>query len=115
MSYLDYSGGSGSGAYRPSAPPSHVVHKPDEISSADLQPPPPYSPGGSSARKSSDSNTYGSTINEQQQGLLGQSSSFGNARSKPVPQNGEWPLFVIYYACVFSPVIFPSSSSTRVY
>lgn len=110
MSYVDYSGGSS--AYRPSVPPSHVVHKPDEISSADLQPPPPYSPGGSSsARKSSDSNTYGSTINEQQQGLLGQ-SSYGNARSKPVPQNGVlWSLFVINYVLFFSFVFFPISST----
>ncbi|CAO3647118.1 unnamed protein product [Mucor hiemalis] len=81
----DYSGGSGSSGNRPSAPPSHVVHKPDEISSADLQPPPPYSPD---IRKSSDSNTYGSTIHEQQQGLLGQ-PSYGNARTKPAPQSNQ--------------------------
>lgn len=73
--FIDYSAGSGSR--------TPVIHKPNEISAADLQPPPPYSPDPT--RKSSDSAaTYGST--EQQVGLLSQDSQpFSPPTKKKIP------------------------------
>lgn len=71
----DYS--AGSSGY--STPPPQVVHKPDEVTSADLMPPPPYSPGQTSRNSEGGGggSGYGSvrnSIEQQQHGLLAPAS-----------------------------------------
>jgi hypothetical protein len=71
---------------------ANIIHKPNEITAADLLPPPPYSPDPSSSsqqRKSSDSH-YGSTLGrvaagdeEQQVGLLSQQAQPFLAKEQP--------------------------------
>ncbi|GAN04761.1 hypothetical protein MAM1_0073c04226 [Mucor ambiguus] len=61
-----------------SAPQPQAVHKPDEVTSADLMPPPPYSPGQTSRHsEGGGSSGYGSvrnSIEQQQHGLLAPAS-----------------------------------------
>ncbi|EPB92329.1 hypothetical protein HMPREF1544_00898 [Mucor circinelloides 1006PhL] len=84
----------GSSGY--SAPQQQVVHKPDEVTSADLMPPPPYSPGQTSRNSEGgggSSSGYGSvrdSIEQQQHGLLAPSSPRNVTQADAPPPKKNW-------------------------
>ncbi|KAL9558889.1 hypothetical protein MBANPS3_000666 [Mucor bainieri] len=85
----------GSSGY--AAPQPQVVHKPDEVTSADLMPPPPYSPGQTSRNSEAggSSSGYGSVRNsleQQQHGLLAPASPRNvNQTDAPSPKRNWNP------------------------
>ncbi|KAG2189764.1 hypothetical protein INT46_005822 [Mucor plumbeus] len=82
----------GSSGYTSTPPPPQIVYKPDEVTSADLTPPPPYSPDRSDRNSEGGSSGYGSvrnSIEQQQHGLLAPSSP-RNATSNYPPPKRVW-------------------------
>ncbi|CEP14766.1 hypothetical protein [Parasitella parasitica] len=88
----DYTAGS-SGGY---GPQQQTIHKPDEATSADLAPPPPYSPDHATrSTEGASSSAYGSvrkSIEQQQHGLLAPSSprNVSDVSGSPLPPKRNW-------------------------